>query len=211
MRFPVVLFDLDGTLVDSGAIILSSFKHATQTVLRREFPDEHILAAVGGSNLSEQMRRLDPNRVDDLIAAYRTHNEPLHRDLLPCAGILDALGVLRRERRRVGIVTAKRRETLALALRAIPDLGDFDVVVTSDDTELHKPHPEPILHALELLDAPAADAAYVGDSPFDVRAGNDAGVFTVAVGWGNIHPRERVEAESPDAFVERPGELLDVL
>jgi pyrophosphatase PpaX len=211
MRFPVVLFDLDGTLVDSGAIILSSFKHATQTVLRREFPDEHILAAVGGSNLSEQMRRLDPNRVDDLIAAYRTHNEPLHRDLLPCAGILDALGVLRRERRRVGIVTAKRRETLALALRAIPDLGDFDVVVTSDDTELHKPHPEPILHALELLDAPAADAAYVGDSPFDVRAGNDAGVFTVAVGWGNIHPRERVEVEGPDAFVERPGELLDVL
>jgi pyrophosphatase PpaX len=211
MRFPVVLFDLDGTLADSGAIILSSFKHATQTVLRREFPDEHILAAVGGSNLSEQMRRLDPNRVDDLIAAYRTHNEPLHRDLLPCAGILDALGVLRRERRRVGIVTAKRRETLALALRAIPDLGDFDVVVTSDDTELHKPHPEPILHALELLDAPAADAAYVGDSPFDVRAGNDAGVFTVAVGWGNIHPRERVEVEGPDAFVERPGELLDVL
>jgi pyrophosphatase PpaX len=211
MRFPVVLFDLDGTLVDSGAIILSSFKHATQTVLRREFPDEHILAAVGGSNLSEQMRRLDPNRVDDLIAAYRTHNEPLHRDLLPCAGILDALGVLRRERRRVGIVTAKRRETLALALRAIPDLGDFDVVVTSDDTELHKPHPEPILHALELLDAPAADGAYVGDSPFDVRAGNDAGVFTVAVGWGNIHPRERVEAEGPDAFVEKPGELLDVL
>jgi pyrophosphatase PpaX len=211
MRFPVVLFDLDGTLVDSGAIILSSFKHATQTVLRREFPDEHILAAVGGSNLSEQMRRLDPNRVDDLIAAYRTHNEPLHRDLLPCAGILDALAVLRRERRRVGIVTAKRRETLALALRAIPDLGDFDVVVTSDDTELHKPHPEPILHALELLGAPAADAAYVGDSPFDVRAGNDAGVFTVAVGWGNIHPRERVEAEGPDAFVERPGELLDVL
>jgi pyrophosphatase PpaX len=211
MRFPVVLFDLGGTLVDSGAIILSSFKHATQTVLRREFPDEHILAAVGGSNLSEQMRRLDANRVDELIAAYRTHNEPLHRDLLPCAGILDALAVLRRERRRVGIVTAKRRETLALALRAIPDLGDFDVVVTSDDTELHKPHPEPILHALELLDAPATDAAYVGDSPFDVRAGNDAGVFTVAVGWGNIHPRERVEAEGPDAFVERPGELLDVL
>jgi pyrophosphatase PpaX len=211
MRFPVVLFDLDGTLVDSGAIILSSFKHATQTVLRREFPDEHILAAVGGSNLSEQMRRLDANRVDELIAAYRTHNEPLHRDLLPCAGILDALAVLRRERRRVGIVTAKRRETLALALRAIPGLGDFDVVVTSDDTELHKPHPEPILHALELLDAPATDAAYVGDSPFDVRAGNDAGVFTVAVGWGNIHPRERVEAEGPDAFVERPGELLDVL
>jgi len=211
MRFPVVLFDLDGTLVDSGAIILSSFKHATQTVLRRDFPDAHILAAVGGSNLTEQMRRLDPNHVEELIAAYRKHNEPLHSELLPCKGILDVLEELRREGRRLGIVTAKRRETLALALRAVPGLGDFDVVVTSDDTELHKPHPDPILRALELLEASANEAAYVGDSTFDVRAGNAAGVFTVAVGWGNIHPRERVEAEEPNAFVERPGELLDVL
>src|SRR5215212_7343793 len=153
MRFPVVLFDLDGTLVDSGAIILSSFKHATQTVLQRDFPDEHILAAVGGSNLTEQMKRLDPNHVDELIAAYRKHNEPLHSELLPCKGILDVLEELRREHRRLGIVTAKRRQTLALALDAVPGLGDFDVVVTSDDTELHKPHPEPIVRALELLDA----------------------------------------------------------
>jgi pyrophosphatase PpaX len=211
MRFPVVLFDLDGTLVDSGAIILSSFKHATQTVLRRDFPDEHILAAVGGSNLIEQMRRLDPDRVNELIAAYRKHNEPLHSELLPCKGILRVLDALRREGRRLGIVTAKRRETLALAFRAVPDLGTFDVVVTSDDTELYKPHPEPILRALDLLEAGPGDSAYVGDSTFDVRAGNAAGVFTVAVGWGNIHPRERVEAEHPDAFVETPGELLDVL
>jgi len=211
MRFPVVLFDLDGTLVDSGAIILSSFKHATQTVLRRDFPDEHILAAVGGSNLIEQMRRLDPDRVNELIAAYRKHNEPLHSELLPCNGILRVLDALRREGRRLGIVTAKRRETLALAFRAVPDLGTFDVVVTSDDTELYKPHPEPILRALDLLEAGPGDSAYVGDSTFDVRAGNAAGVFTVAVGWGNIHPRERVEAEHPDAFVETPGELLDVL
>jgi pyrophosphatase PpaX len=211
MRFPVVLFDLDGTLVDSGAIILSSFKHAAQTVLRRDFPDEHILAAVGGSNLIEQMRRLDPDRVNELIAAYRKHNEPLHSELLPCKGILRVLDALRREGRRLGIVTAKRRETLALAFRAVPDLGTFDVVVTSDDTELYKPHPEPILRALDLLEAGPGDSAYVGDSTFDVRAGNAAGVFTVAVGWGNIHPRERVEAEHPDAFVETPGELLDVL
>src|SRR5215210_132248 len=108
MRFPVVLFDLDGTLVDSGAIVLSSFRHATQTVLRREFPDEYILAAVGGSNLTAQMRRLDPNRVDELVAAYRKHNEPLHEELLPCKGILRVLDTLRREGRRLGIVTAKR-------------------------------------------------------------------------------------------------------
>src|SRR5918995_6011736 len=119
MRFPVVLFDLDGTLVDSGAMILRSFKHATRTVLRRDFPDEHILAAVGGSNLTEQMRRLDPDRVEELVTAYRDHSEPLQSELLPCRGVLDVLEELRRQERRLGIVTAKRRETLALAFAAV--------------------------------------------------------------------------------------------
>jgi pyrophosphatase PpaX len=211
VRYPVVLFDLDGTLVDSGAIILASFKHATETVLQREFPDEHILAAVGGSNLDEQMRRLDPERVEELVSVYRAHNEPLQADLLACPGMADVLDELRSEERRLGVVTAKRQKTIALAFAAVPELGSFDVVVGCDDTQRHKPDPEPILRALELLGARPEDAAYVGDSPFDIRAGKAAGVFTVAVSWGNIHPRERVEAEEPDAFVDTAEELLGCL
>ena len=75
--------------------------------------------------------------------------------------------------------------------------------------ERHKPQPDPVLHALELLGAAPAEAAYVGDSPFDVGAGRAAGVFTVAVAWGNIHAVEAL-AEA-DALVETPEELLDVL
>ena len=69
MRFPVVLFDLDGTLIDSGAIILASMRHATRTVLEREIPDEELMAAVGGAGLVEQMRLLDEERVDELVAS----------------------------------------------------------------------------------------------------------------------------------------------
>ena len=78
MRYGTVLFDLDGTLIDSGAMILASFRHATRTVLAREIPDEALLAHVGGATLDEQMRALDPSRVDDLVASYREHKTEDH-------------------------------------------------------------------------------------------------------------------------------------
>jgi pyrophosphatase PpaX len=208
MRFPVVLFDLDGTLIDSGSMILASFRHATRTVLAREIPDEALLARVGGASLSEQMRAIDPARVDDLVASYREHNEPLHDELQPCAGIVDVVERLRAEGRRLGVVTAKRQATVALAFRVLPLGRLFGVVVTSDDVSRNKPYPDGILRALELLGARPEEAAYVGDSPFDVEAAKRAGVYAVAVGWGGMHTRERLEAAEPDAFVESPEELL---
>ena len=212
MRFGTVLFDLDGTLVDSGAMILASLRHATRTVLAREIPDEELLALVGGPGLHAEMRALDERRADELVRCYREHNEPLHDGLQPCAGVLDVLDVLSEQGRRLGIVSAKRRKTIELAFAVVPALGRrFDAVVSVDDTELRKPHPEPLLYALELLDAEPADAAYVGDSPFDIQAAKAAGVHAVAVAWGEIHSRERLVRERPDALVERPAELLDVL
>jgi pyrophosphatase PpaX len=212
MRHPVVLFDLDGTLIDSGAIIVASMRHAATTVLGREIPDEQLKAAVGGPGLVAQMRALDESRVDELVDAYRAHNEPLHADLEPCAGIEDALRVLRAEGRRLGIVTAKRHATVRLAFEVIRGLEDFfDVVVGADDTERHKPHPDPILVALDRLGARPEDAAYVGDSPFDVAAAKAAGVTAVAVAWGGIHTAARLAEEEPDALVHTAEELLGVL
>ena len=211
MRFPVVLFDLDGTLIDSGSMILASFRHATRTVLARELPDEVLLAHVGGATLDEQMRAIDPARVDDLVASYREHNEPLHDELVPCAGVVDVLEELRREGRRLGIVTAKRQATVGLAFRVLPLAHLFDAVVASDDVARNKPHPDGILRALELLGAEPGEAAYVGDAPFDVEAAKRAGVFSIAVLWGEIHTRETLEAAGPDLVVSVAGELLAAL
>jgi pyrophosphatase PpaX len=206
MRFPVVLFDLDGTLVDSAAAILGSFHHATETVLRRRFPDDEILARVGGTNLAHQMALLDPDRVDELVRVYRAHNDPQYSELACFEGVLDVLQQLKIESRRLGIVSAKRRPTVERALRSAGMGEYFDVVVGSDDTQRHKPDPEPVLKALELLEADPDEAAYVGDSPFDVAAARAAGVFAVAVGWGGIH-----RVEDADVFVETPEALLGVL
>ncbi len=206
MRFPVVLFDLDGTLVDSAAIILASFHHATETVLQRRMPDEQILAQVGGTNLETQMALIDADRVDELVRVYREHNDPSYSELACFDGMIDVLCTLKDEGRRLGVVTAKRRPAVERVFDGAGIRAYFDVVVGSDSTERHKPDPEPILHALEQLDARPADAAYVGDSPFDVQAARAARVFSVAVGWGGVH-----RPDGADAFVESPEELLGVL
>jgi len=212
MRFPVVLFDLDGTVIDSGPMIVASMKHAAKTVLGRDIPEQVLTAAVGGPGLVAQMRALDPRRVDELVAAYREHNEPLHEELEAFWEVVEVLPRLRAEGRRLGIVTAKRHATVKLAFDRLPGLEDnFDVVVGAEDTERHKPDPEPILAALERLGAPADQAAYVGDSPYDVRAAKAAGVYAVAVAWGGIHSAEILRQEGPDAFAERAEELLGVL
>jgi pyrophosphatase PpaX len=209
VRYPNVLFDLDGTLIDSGAIILSSFKHATRTVLSREIPEAELAALVGGSNIYDQMRAIDSGQADELVRVYREHNAPLHDELEAFDGVEQVLCELRQQGRRLAIVTAKRRQTVELAFAVLPFERYFDVVVTSDMTERHKPDPAPVLAALELMEAPPSEAAFVGDSPFDVAAGKAAGVYTVAVAWGNIHPREAL-AEA-NALVETPEQLLHVL
>ena len=209
VRFPVVLFDLDGTLVDSGAIILASFQHAARTVLDRAVPASEILARVGGTSLQEQMRAIDPDRVDELVSVYREHNLPLAETLEAFEGILEVLEQLHDEGRRLGIVTAKRRESLDLALARIPLEPYLDVVIASEDTARHKPFADPLLEALRRVDARPAEAAYVGDSPFDVRAAKAAGMFMVGVTWGRIHGREALDGA--DAVVETAEELVGVL
>jgi pyrophosphatase PpaX len=211
MRYPTVLFDLDGTLIDSGEIILSSFRHATNTVLGRQIPDEVLAAAVGGSNIYDQMRAFDEERVDELVRVYREHNEPLHDDLVAFEGIERVLDRFKTEGRQLGIVTAKRRKTVDLAFAILPLERYFDTVVTSEQTENHKPHPEPVLTALDRLGSKPEEAAFVGDSPFDMGAGRAAGVFTVGVSWGKIHPVERLRETGADAVVHSPEELIDVL
>jgi pyrophosphatase PpaX len=211
MRFPVVLFDLDGTVVDSGGIILASMRHATREVLGRDYADEELMQAVGGPGLEAQMHAFAPDRVEELVHVYRAHNEPLHEDLRSCEGMDDVLVRLKKGGRRLGVVTAKRRATVELAFASVPLGHLFETIVGGDETTRHKPDPEPLLLAAERMHAVPSETAYVGDSPFDVRAAKSAGMFAVAVTWGRIHDRDRLEREEPDAIVERAEELLGIL
>ena len=212
MRFRIVLFDLDGTLIDSGPIILASMQHAVRTLLGREIPRDELGMTIGGQGIVAQMQAIDAEQADALLEAYKEHNDGLHETLEAFDELLALLPVLKAEGRKLGLVTAKRQRTVALALDRFPVLASvLDVVVTHEDTSRHKPDPEPVLLAVEKLGGIPAEAVYVGDSPFDIGAAKAAGVYAVAVGWGGIHLDERLLAEEPDAFVRTPEELLDVL
>ena len=212
MRFRIVLFDLDGTLIDSGPIILASMQHSVRTVLGREIPPEELGLTIGGQGIVAQMQAIDADRADELVDAYKEHNDGLHETLQAFDELLELLPRLKAEGRRLGIVTAKRHRTVGLALERFPALRDeFDIVVAHEDTDRHKPDPDPVLLAIERLDGTPAEAVYVGDSPFDIRAAKAAGAYAVAVGWGGIHPDDRLLAEEPDAFVRSATELLGVL
>jgi pyrophosphatase PpaX len=201
------LFDFDGTLVDSIALILDSFRHATRTVLGAVPPDDVLMAGVG-TPLREQMSALHPARVDELVAVYREHNARRHGDLLrPYPGVDAMLAGLRRRGHALGIVTSKMRDAVELGMQHVP-LGRFDVVVTCEDTDRHKPDPAPVLHALAALAAPPAGAVYVGDAPYDLRAGREAGVATAAAMWGTAFAPAVLRAERPDRELAHPEEAL---
>ena len=165
----MVLFDLDGTVIDSGAIILASMRHAAETVVGGEWRDEELMQAVGGPGLEAQMVALDPSldpvRVDELVRVYRAHNEPLHDTLECCVGMEDVLATLKERGHRLGIVTAKRRVTVDLAFARVPIEHLFETVVGGDETEHQKPDPAPLPDAAGAPPGTPLDPAPQADRP----------------------------------------------
>lgn len=202
-----VIFDLDGTVVDTVDLIRSSFRHASEVVLGRALPDEVLMAHVG-QPLMEQMVLLSPEHAQELYDAYRDHNHRVHDELIrEYEGVEEALAGLKEAGKRLALVTSKSAYTTEMAFRAVGLHRYFDVIVTADDTTEHKPRPTPILLALERLGAGPEGAIYVGDSPFDVEAGRAAGTATAAVTWG-IFPRADLERSRPTYVITRPLEIV---
>jgi pyrophosphatase PpaX len=210
LAYRTVLFDLDGTLIDSIELILASHRHATLEVLGAS-PSDEVLRQGIGVPLLTQMRTIDEDRAEALVIAYRAFNHRMHDELLrPYEGLLELCETLRQEGATLGVVTSKSLPVVELAFARLAFAPLLDVVVTSDQTEHHKPRPEPILEALRRLDRDAAGACYVGDSPFDMQAAHAAGVDAIGVSWGAFTADE-LRAERPVAIARTPDELAEVL
>ena len=206
-----VLFDLDGTLLDTHDLILSSFRHSTREVLGRVVPDEELLAKVG-QPLDVQMRDFtdDPALQEKLVEVYREHNHAVHdAQVKTFPGVPEALEALDRAGVRMAVVTSKRQ---ALAQRGLDvcEIARFmEFVVAPDVFPEHKPAPGPVLHACELMGLDPAACMYVGDSPYDIMAGNAAGCATVAATWG-MFSIEDLSACAPTFMIDDPAALPEI-
>lgn len=207
-----VLFDLDGTVVDTIPHILASFRYATEAVFGAPLPDDELMQHVGVP-LATQMRYFtdDEATAEQLLAAYREFNHRTHDEMARLyPNTRTTLEALAAAGLPMGIVTSKSR---MMAERAITlfGLGEFfRAVVTADDTPVHKPDPLPVLEGTRLLGADPGRAIYVGDSPADIEAGNAAGLGTVAATWG-VASRKRLEAAAPTAIIDDIAELPALL
>jgi pyrophosphatase PpaX len=210
LRWPAIVFDLDGTLIDTIPLILASHRHAVRTVLGRDVRDDELRAGIGRP-LLEQMHDFDPVRAQELHDTYRRWNHANTAEYLrPFDGIDEVLRRLRADGARLAVATSKMLDAVELAFAIQPPPVSFDAIVTLEDTERHKPDPDPILLALERMGATREDGVYVGDAPFDLRAARAAGVGAIAVTWGVASAGE-LSVEQPDAIAETPAELYAIL
>ena len=207
----VVLFDLDGTLIDSIPLILSSMKAAFDGHPRPPPLAEWV--ALIGTPLDAMIRRwaVDEADVERLKERYKVH-QWAHHDAMVHAfpGVPELLDGLSARGVRMAVVTSKLEPSARRSLDFLGLTRHFELVVGLEATGRHKPDPAPVLHAIERLGARPEEAAFVGDSPHDVVAGNAAGVATVAALWGPFS-REELARAGPRAWAEAPGELLQVL
>jgi pyrophosphatase PpaX len=207
-----VLFDLDGTLIDSIRLILDSYHHTLAAHGNPPRTDEDWLRGVGAPlNVQFAEWRDELGKLEAMVATYREYNLAHHdRMVTVYPGIVAAVGSLRAAGRRTGLVTSKNRQGALRGLTLVRLEAMMDVLVCADEVTNPKPHPEPVEKAVALLGADPAATVYVGDSIHDMVSGRAAGVRTAAALWGPFG-REHLELATPDYWLETPADLLTLL
>lgn len=208
-RLGWVLFDLDGTLIDSIGLIIDSYHHTLRALGLPAKDDAYWLAGIG-TPLREQFAEWarDTELLQQLVSTYREYNH-IHHDHRVTAypGVLQALTELKSAGVRTAVVTSKMRRGALRGLKLVGLLDLIDVLVGADDVSRPKPHPEPVHKAVTALAAERHRTAFVGDSVHDMDAGRAAGVATAAALWGPFD-RATLEGARPTHWLEHPADVV---
>jgi pyrophosphatase PpaX len=209
-KITTILFDLDGTLIDTNELIISTFLHTLGKFYPNKYKREDVLPFLGPT-LHETFGAMDADRVEEMVTDYRKYNVENH-DLMvkEFEGVFETIVALKEKGYKLAIVTTKREDVSLKGLRLTKLDQFFDVIVAYDHVKKVKPDPEPIMLALEKLGSTPEETLMVGDNFHDILAGKNAGTITAGVAW-SIKGRDYIAKYEPDYILENMADLLSLL
>ncbi|MFC5466592.1 pyrophosphatase PpaX [Lederbergia graminis] len=209
-KITTLLFDLDGTLIDTNELIVSSYLHTLEQYYPGQYTRNDVLPFMGPT-LHDVFMGINPEKAEEMISVYRKYNLEKH-DLLvkEFNGVFETIRTLHENGYKLAIVSTKVGSTVMKGLKLTNLDQFFDVVISLDEVENPKPHPEPLIKALSQLESEPGEAIMIGDNHHDIDGGKNAGTFTCGVAW-SLKGREYLEQFDPDYIIENMSELLDIV
>lgn len=205
-----ILFDLDGTLINTNNLIVKSFQYAFKKHLNLDMDYDNIVKHFG-EPLMHTMAMYDAENPHQLISVFREYNEEMHDELVEgFEQVNETLNELKNLGIKLAVVTSKRKDMSYRGLKLFNIFDYMDVIVTPEDTEKHKPEGEPVLKALEMLKLKPEEAIMVGDSANDILCAQNAGCLSCLVKYTAL-PLEDMLKYKPDYAVDRLWELIDIV
>ncbi|MDR1245496.1 MAG: HAD-IA family hydrolase [Clostridiales Family XIII bacterium] len=213
MSVNTILFDFDGTVMDTNRVIINSWQHTFRTLTGAERPVEDIIATFG-EVLYDTMAKFFPdvpvNEAAEIYRSYHRNNFGPMISVFP--GVRELIKELKARGYTLAVVTSRLPSTTMEGLEKYGLSDYFDLVVTCEDCSKFKPDPEPVLIALEKLGKKPEEALMVGDTLYDIRCARSAGVKSVLVAWAvAVSEEDRNGADGPDYFIEKADGLLEIL
>ncbi|WP_340084823.1 pyrophosphatase PpaX [Siminovitchia sp. FSL H7-0308] len=209
-QITTILFDLDGTLLDTNELIVTSYLHTFEQFFPGRFKREDVMPFLGPP-LYDAFESVDPDKAEEMVKMYRDFNMEKH-DLLvrEFEGVFETIRTLHENDMKMAIVSTKIRKTVVKGLKLTGLDQFFDVIITLDDVEKAKPDPEPLLKALGALESEPHEAIMIGDNYHDILGGKNAGTFTCGVAW-SLKGKDYLEQFHPDFMLKKMPDLLDIV
>lgn len=210
MKYKTILFDLDGTLLDTNELIISSFLYTLEQYYPGKYDREHILPHMG-KILSDQMALFGPDNVEALVDTYRKYNIEMHDEMVrEFPHVVEVVKELAERGVQMAVVTSKQITTTLMGLEKYGLTPYMQALVCHGDTVEHKPHPAPVLLAMEKLNADPDTTLMVGDSTFDLDAAHAAGIAAAGVRW-SLKPEQVLLACNPEYMLHDMRDLLKIV
>lgn len=210
MKTTALLFDFDGTLLDTNELIVQTFMHVFDERFPGKYSTQDCLQFIGPS-LQQTFDELTPGESDVMIGKYKEWNA-LHHDSLVKGydAVLETLEELSTLGIRMAIVSTKSSEGLARGMKVLGAAHLFEEIIGMDDVEHVKPHPEPVLLALHKLGVTKEEAIMIGDNSHDIQGGKNAGVRTAGVAW-SAKGASYLQQFEPDYMLGHMRDLLEIV